>query len=834
MNGRGWTVDAWRQWMDTFADAVTHWKGGPNDSILRLSADSRKLPLPQHSVFFALRGPWHDGHDHLKEAHAAGVRRFVVSHAPNLEEAWCATSDVVVVPKVLSVMQSMAQHQRLQFKGPVLAVTGSNGKTVTKEWLAQILPSHLAIHRSPLSHNSQLGVPLSLWSLDGHHDLSLMEAGISEPGEMAHLADCIQPTEGVLTHLGDAHLGNFQDRAHLASEKCQLFASCSRVFMPEALRSQTQDHLQAKAITWSLNEPDSSAALKVNTAGDQGDFECFFQDQSTNLTLPFLDEASVHNALTACLVALHHGTALGELPDAVAQLQRVTGRLSSIPRPQGGTLLQDDCSHDLGSLDVALGALDASLGEQVRLAVLGDVAQSGLPPHERLERLAEMVGRSRCTQVWMWVPKWSGEWKEHFQQALNAIGSSKEVAFYDNANDLLEAASRLGRGHVLWKVSSHERQGAVVQAFAPTRHVTTLALNASALVDNLRRLKAHAGARGVVAVIKGLGYGTDPVKVGRLLEGQGVDWLAVAYAEEGVRLRESGILSRILVLNPDPGTFNTLHAHQLEPQIVSLAHLQLGQTWAKENNVKGWPVHLKLDTGMHRLGLTPDEDEAAADLLKDGALDLVTVMSHLAGADDPSLDAATKEQLSRFQSRTAKHYPGVPAHILNSAGTTRVNDLLGSERPSPLREWIRVGLSMYGLGTGALDLGLTPVLELRSVVSRLVNVPPGEGSGYGWTDAAGHARTLAVLAVGYADGYPRSLGNGRGQVHWKGRLLPTVGRVCMDMMTVDATGLDIQAGDEVLLWGEDLRLEECAERAHTIPYEMLTRLGPRVQRVMLR
>tara|TARA_B110000008_G_scaffold125492_1_gene128089 strand:- start:1162 stop:3624 length:2463 start_codon:yes stop_codon:yes gene_type:complete len=820
--------------MDTFADAVTHWKGSHDDWILRLSADSRKLPLPKHSIFFALHGPWHDGHNHLKEAHAAGVRRFVVSNAPTPEEDWCATSDVVVVPDVLSVMQSMAQRQRMQFKGPVIAVTGSNGKTVTKEWLAQIIPSHLAIHRSPLSHNSQLGVPLSLWSLDGHHELSLMEAGISKPGEMAHLAACIQPTEGVLTHLGDAHLGNFQDRAHLASEKCQLFASCSRVFMPEALRSQTQDHLQAKTITWSLNEPDSSAALKVSTVGDQGGFECFFQGQSTSLTLPFLDEASIHNALTACLVALHHGTALGELPDAVAKLHRVTGRLSSIPRPQGGTLLQDDCSHDLGSLDVALGALDATPGDQIRLAVLSDVAQSGLPPNERLERLAEMVGRSRCTHVWMWVPKWSSAWKEHFQRALSAIEPNKEVAYYDEANDLLHAASRLGRGHVLWKVDSHERQGSLVHAFAPTRHVTTLTLNASALVDNLRRLKAHAGARGVVAVVKGLGYGTDPVKVGRLLEGQGVDWLAVAYADEGVRLREAGIRSRVLVLNPDPGTFDTLHAHQLEPQMVSLAHLRLGKVWAKENNVNGWPVHLKLDTGMRRLGLTPDEDEAAVDLLKDSALNLVTVMSHLAGADDPSLDATTKNQLDSFLSRTESHYHGVPAHILNSAGTTRVNDLLDSDPPSLLRDWIRVGLSMYGLGTGALDLGLTPVLELRTVVSRLVSVPPGEGSGYGWTDAAGHARTLAVLAVGYADGYPRNLGNGRGQVHWKGRLLPTVGRVCMDMMTVDATGLDIQAGDEVLLWGEDLRLEACAEQAHTIPYEMLTRLGPRVQRVMLR
>lgn len=834
MNGRGWPVDAWRQWMDTFADAVTHWKGNHDDWILRLSADTRKLTLPKHSIFFALHGPWHDGHNHLKEAHEAGVRRFVVSNAPTPEEDWCATSDVVVVPDVLSVMQSMAQRQRMQFTGPVIAVTGSNGKTVTKEWLAQIIPSHLAIHRSPLSHNSQLGVPLSLWSLDGHHDLSLMEAGISKPGEMAHLAACIQPTEGVLTHLGDAHLGNFEDRAHLASEKCILFASCSRVFMPHALRSQTRDHLQTKTITWSLNEPDSSAALKVDAVGDQGDFECVFEGQTTTLTLPFLDEASIHNALTACLVALHHGTAIEELPRAIAKLHRVTGRLSSIPRPQGGTLLQDDCSHDLGSLDVALGALDATPGDQIRLAVLSDVAQSGLPPHERLERLAEMVGQSRCTHVWMWVPKWSSAWKEHFQRALNAIGPSKEVAFYDAANDLLHAASRLGRGHVLWKVDSHERQGSLVHAFAPTRHVTTLTLNASALVDNLRRLKAHVGARGVVAVVKGLGYGTDPVKVGRLLEGQGVDWLAVAYADEGVRLREAGIRSRVLVLNPDPGTFDTLHAHQLEPQMVSLAHLRLGKVWAKENNVKGWPVHLKLDTGMRRLGLTPDEDEAAVDLLKDSALNLITVMSHLAGADDPSLDAATKNQLDNFLSRTESHYHGVPAHILNSAGTTRVNDLLDSDPPSLLRDWIRVGLSMYGLGTGALDLGLTPVLELRSVVSRLVSVPPGEGSGYGWTDASDHARSLAVLAVGYADGYPRNLGNGRGQVFWKGRLLPTVGRVCMDMMTVDATGLDIQAGDEVLLWGEDLRLESCAEQAHTIPYEMLTRLGPRVQRVMLR
>jgi alanine racemase len=437
----------------------------------------------------------------------------------------------------------------------------------------------------------------------------------------------------------------------------------------------------------------------------------------------------------------------------------------------------------------------------------------------------------------MWVPHWSGEALEAFPDHVAGPDAQRiEVTCFQSLDDLVDAARTLDEANVLVKVASHERLGAAVQALAPARHVTTLTLNVSALVDNVRVLRSHVGAKGVIAVIKGLGYGTDPVVLGRLLEAQGVDWLAVAYADEGVVLREAGITSRILVLNPDPGTFDTLLEHRLEPQLVSLEHLELAHGWAISHGIAGWPVHLKLDTGMHRLGLAPHEDRRAEELLGSQELSLATVMTHLAGADDPALDERTRGQLAQFHERTQAHFPDVPAHVLNSAGAARVHEIVGdnTEAWAPLLSHIRVGLAMYGLGPGALELGLQPVLSLETSVAKLVHVPARHGSGYGWTDAATHDRVLAVLSVGYADGYPRNLGNGQGKVLWKGRLLPTVGRVCMDMTTVDATGLDVQPGDRVTLWGEAPRLDDLALHAKTIPYELLTRLGPRVQRVIVR
>ena len=842
MTGRGWSVEAWRSWCQSHA--ATHGGDvaflGPNEGLVRhLGTDTRALSRPSETIFFALVGPWHDGHDFLQDAHDAGVRHWVVGRAPREGESWAKDSDVLVVADVLLALQAHARAQRDTFTGPVLAITGSNGKTTVKEWIASLLPDHLAVHRSPLSHNSQLGVPLSVWSLENHHDLSMVEAGISHPGEMSRLRDCIHPTEGVLTHLGEAHLGNFDNEVHLAREKCTLFASCQRVFMPESLRDACAGLTQAQPVTWAFatEEGAGRASLVVDVSQGPGHALWTWRGTTSQVALSVSSEASVRNACTAVLVALHHGATMDKLAARLASLEELSGRLSTVKRPPGGVLIQDDCNHDLGSLEVALTALDSAASAATKVAIVGDVTQSGLDVHDRVQRIARLASDKALDALWMWVPHWNEENQSALAQAMETLSPSMDVHCETSLDGLVERAQNLKPADVLVKVASNAHLQPVLQALAPAQHVTSLTLNARALVDNVRLLKTHVGATGVIAVIKGLGYGTDPVVLGRLLEAQGVDWLAVAYADEGVALRKAGIKARILVLNPDPSTFNTMHAHALEPQLVSVNHVRAARNWAESNDVAGWPVHLKLDTGMHRLGLAEKEDAEAEQLLNASALELASVMSHLAGADDPSLDEATRSQIDAFHRRTSKRFSDVPRHILNSAGTSCVASIINDVNKSdwaPVLTHIRVGLAMFGLGGDAESIGLVPVLRLETSVSKLVKVPAGKGSGYGLTDAADHDRTLAVLAAGYADGYPRALGNGVGQVGWKGRLLPTVGRVCMDMMTVDVTGLDVAAGDRMTLWGEHPRLDRVSDQASTIPYELLARLGPRVQRVVQR
>ena len=844
MTGRGWTVATWRDWSQEHASAQrgTCSHSGPSDGmVLHPSTDTRTLIHPSASVFFAIRGPWHNGHDFLNAAHAKGVRRFVVSEPPKPGDPWQEGCDVLVVPDVLLALQRMARAKRTAFQGPVIAVTGSNGKTTVKEWLARLLPQHRAIHRSPLSHNSQLGVPLSMWSIEAHHDVSVIEAGISEPGEMQRLQACILPTVGVLTHLGQAHLGNFDGPAHLAEEKCALFKGCQQVFMPEALRDACAMHLDAAIVTWANdNDPQAHRAdLQVHVDTSAQALSLHWRGASAITTVPFTDIASIQNACTAALVALHLDVKLADVAANMANLTTLSGRLSSTQRARGGVLIQDDCNHDFGSLRVALSALDAAPDAGRSLALVGDVPQSGLDASQRAQQLAELAKHHRLSDLWVWAPSWGAEAEMALLEAEQDKPSGAPIAIrvFRDMDELVTASNALGSANVLVKVASTDRLQPAMQALAPARHVTTLTLNTSALVNNLRALKAHAGAEGVIAVIKGLGYGTDPVLLGRLLEAQNVDWLAVAYADEGVVLREAGIRARILVLNPDPSTFGTMHAHDLEPQLVSTMHVQLAKEWAEANEVEGWAVHLKLDTGMHRLGLAPHEDEFVETLLQSPALELVSVMTHLAGADDPELDDATRKQLGAFLRRTTERFHNVPRHILNSAGAARIHEWLSAsdrEAHAPVLTHIRVGLAMYGVGPGAEHVGLENVLSLDTSVSKLVHIPAGEGSGYGFTDAVDHDRTLAVLSVGYADGYPRALGNGRGQVRWNGHLLPTVGRVCMDMVTVDATGLDVHPGDRVTLWGDRPRIDDVAAQASTIPYELLTRIGPRVQRIVQR
>ena len=828
MIGPGWTPKAWRLLAADHPGSSCHFHGTGVGPILELTADSRRIQAPESAVFFALHGPWHDGHHHLEAAHKQGVRRFVVNHLPQNHVAWSGASDVVEVPDVLEFMQAMALEQRVKFNGPVVALTGSNGKTTVKEWIAHLLPASVALHRSPFSHNSQLGVPTSLWSLGTHHDLSLIEAGISMPQEMAKLQRCIAPTEGVFTHLGEAHLGNFDNTRHLAREKCELFRGCRRVYMPASQLHELQDLLECPAVTWGLNGQASNADLQAISSENLGEFQLTWKGNSIQVQLGMHDDVSVHNAMTASLVALHHGATLEDLATQWPLLKPVSGRLSSVKRTQGGVLLQDDTSHDFGALGVALQRLAGLEDDLPRLAILGDIPQSGLHDEIRVDKLAAFLSRAGCQQAWVWCPHWNPQTQSRFAEGAGLV----HVKFFNRADALCAAAESLGPAHVLMKLGAGDALAGLKQALAPAEHITTLTINVPAIVDNVRLLKKAAKASRVIAVIKGLGYGTDPVLLGRILEAQGVDSLAVAYAEEGVRLREAGIQTRVLVLNPDPNTFGTMNRHGLEPELVSWPHLQQAHAWAEQADVHAWPIHLKLDTGMRRLGILPEEDAQASALLADGRLKVASVMSHLAAADDCEQDPRTVVQLEAFAKRVSTHFPDSQCHILNTSGAARAHEWIGG-RPELafLRDTVRIGLGMYGLAPQAAKLGLTPALALTSVVSKLVDLPAGQGSGYGWTDAADHDRTLAVVSAGYADGYPRSLGEGQANVGWSGHLMPTVGRICMDMMTVDVTGLEVKPGDPITLWGESPTLEACAKQAHTIPYELLTRIGPRVQRV---
>jgi len=450
MIGPGWTPEAWRLLAADHPGSSCHLHGPDDGSILELTADTRRIQAPDSAAFFALRGPWHDGHDHLEAAHAQGVRRFVVTCFPPDHTTWSSDSDVVVVTDVLAFMQSMALVQRAKFNGPVVALTGSNGKTTVKEWVAQLLPASVALHRSPFSHNSQLGVPTSLWSLGTHHDLSLVEAGISLPEEMANLQRCIAPTEGVLTHLGEAHLGNFEDARHLAREKCRLFRGCRHVFMPASLLPAAQDFLNCPAVTWSLNGQAPEADLQATATQHPGGFQLSWKGESAQVQLGMHDDVSVHNALTASLVALHHGATLSDLASHWPTLKPVSGRLSSVKRPQGGVLLQDDTSHDFGALGVALQRLAGLEDDLPRVAIVGDVPQSGLEDGARAERLGAYIHRAGCEQAWVWCPRWTDPTQSRLAEAAHQV----QVTFFNHTEALCQAAESLSSAHVLIKLAS--------------------------------------------------------------------------------------------------------------------------------------------------------------------------------------------------------------------------------------------------------------------------------------------------------------------------------------------------------------------------------------------
>lgn len=822
-------VEAWRQWISGKQMLSTN-ASAESKEPLQVAFDSRLLasPLSTPTLFIAIDGLWHDGHDFIEDAHSAGVRFFLVKEGATLPEL--PDSDILAVADVIQAWQSMAFQWRSRWGKPVIAIAGSNGKTTVKEWLASLLAPVVHVHSSPRSYNSQIGVPVSLWDLNDDHAVALIEAGISVPGEMERHAQTIGPDFGVLTHVGTSHLESFENAAHLLEEKLTLFRSCQWVAMPESLSEAIRRLTErgCDVITWGSSE---QSHLNINSLPtDSGRvIRATWKGVAYDWTLPFSSEIGFRNAMTAALVALQWGVDGNQIGASLAHLQDLDMRMQRLRSRSSAWVLSDAYTNDWDALTLAINDLDRLPGPFPKSAIIGPIP--GMDQSDPL-RLVQLIESSSIQHLWLIGPTWESKLGGAFPDKLDvAYFSSTEMALAH----LQAHPNEFFKQHVLIKGPRVERFERFHPLLLQRGHMTQLNLDLEAVAYNLRTFKAHirqhAGAdTSILAVIKASGYGTSGPAMARLLQFHGVDLMAVACTEEGVELRQHGLSMRILVLNPEPDTFSTLLQYRLEPGLHNFDQLELfSRAVESAGQTVPWPVHIKIDTGMHRLGF----DQASWPVLRstldhNQTLQVKSVFSHLASADDAKQDARTLEQFSSFnhaiQALEDEHKP-FKTHILNTAGLIRF--------PSFAGDYVRIGIGLFGVRVADVPSTweLRPAIQFTTVISTIHSIAPGEGVGYGMTDTSDTLRLVATLPVGYADGFPRHLSHGKGHVAIHGKLAPVVGKVCMDMVMVDVTEIPhTQPGDPVELFGSTISVESFAEAAGTIPYEILTRITARVHR----
>ena len=849
--------------------------------VRHLLLDSRRTGLPAGAAFFALRGPSHDGHRYLPALYAQGVRLFIIAENAELPGGLSAFPEAgfVAVASPLAALQALAAAHRSVFQGPVFGITGSNGKTIVKEWLAQLLSPDEDICRSPRSYNSQVGVPLSVWELNPErHTLGIFEAGISEVGEMARLAAVIQPTEGIFTTLGTAHDAGFASAAQKLREKLQLFGGprfrrlfyCADQPLVRAAVADTglpgfgwsrQLGLPADLRFLPAPGPTGSTSLRAEypTAGLIASF-----------TLPFADEPSVENALHCLAVLLHRQVPPAEIQRRLARLHPVAMRLEMKLGRHNSYLLDDTYNNDLAGLALALNALARQSRPGRRTLILSDVLESGLGTPELYARVLALLPAAGVTRLVGIGEEISSQLSTKNEEVSIepevAAGAENSQFLMPHSSFLLQAfpsteaflaqLTPTDFAHETILIKGARRFGfeRIVAALQAQQHGTVLEVNLDALSHNLQhyRRQLRPGTK-LMVMVKAFAYGAGSYEVASLLEFQRADYLAVAYADEGIALREAGISLPIMVMNAAPDAFETLRRYRLEPEIYSLEMLEAYLATFPISSPDALPapyfllptshsplpippkIHLKLDTGMRRLGFDEADLPALLVRLRQHAahLTVASVMTHLAAADEPAHDDFTRQQLAAFRRMAAaiEAVLGHPVlkHALNSAGILRF--------PEGHFDMVRLGIGLYGVDASntADPAALRPVSQLRTTISQIKTLPAGATVGYGRRGAAtAHERRIATLAIGYADGYDRRFSSGAGVVLIRGQRAPVVGSVAMDMCMVDVTEIpQAQAGDVAVLFGEGLPLPELAARIGTIPYELLTNVSERVKRIFV-
>ena len=820
------------------------------DSRLVVAGESGNAAT--NRVFFAIRGEHHDGHAFIGELYRKGVCRFVVERAaltPDRRAEFAAYADAqfLEVESSLQTLQHAAAKHRQQFRIPVIGITGSNGKTIVKEWLAQLLsggppPDDFVIAKSPKSYNSQLGVPLSVHELNKSHTLGIFEAGISKPHEMQDLETIIQPTIGIFTTIGTAHDEGFRTRKQKIAEKLRLFVHAQTlIYCADHIDIADEVNILLKAVhpaielvTWSL----TGQPATYQAAIAQQRLELRGEASEISLNLPFTDPASVENLLH-CLVTMLtlRPWQTDELQLRLNRLRPVSMRLEQKEGINNCVLIDDSYNNDVVGLQLALRFLNQQHARNRKVVILSDVLQSGQDESELYEQVATLMRANEIGQFVGIGPVLS----QHTRFF------SDDSRFYATTDDFLTQfpVGELRDSTVLIKGARQFSFERIVHRLERKVHGTVLDINLDALTHNLNYYREKAGPETrIMVMVKAFAYGSGSTEVAQLLQFHRVDYLAVAYADEGVSLRQNGVTLPVMVMNPAPETFAALREYDLQPEVYSTRLLrEWADFWTKNqpsvqdeepgiDKLSLSNIHLKIDTGMHRLGFLETEIFDVANFLNQHPfLRVATVFSHLVGADEAQFNAFSQQQYAIFQRSTAAleialGYRPV-RHLLNSAGIVRF--------PEYRLDMVRVGIGLYGVeATGTQQAALQTVGTLRTVISQIKTVPLGESVGYSRRGQLDHEARIATLAIGYADGYDRRLGNGVGEVWVNGTRCPTVGNICMDMTMIDVTQAQAAEGDDVVLFGADMPITDLTQRIGTIPYELLTGVSERVKRVFFK
>lgn len=796
------------------------------DAVIRhLAIDSRKIFSAGDTAFFAIEGERHDGHDYIPGLWEKGVKNFVVSRLPAKLDEY-SRANFVKVYSALGALQQFAAYHRNQYDYPVIGITGSNGKTIVKEWIHHILEDQYKIVRSPKSYNSQVGVPLSVWSMSEEYTLGVFEAGISQPNEMYRLENIIRPDIGIFTNIGEAHQENFRDLKQKIDEKLQLFEETEVLIYCKDhehihKRIKVNDQLKDKQlVSWSV-EGDSDLNIEnINKDNTHTTIEGVYHGREVKIVIPYIDRGSVENAIHVWLLMLHLGIEDERIRQRMAELPVVAMRLELKKGINNCTLINDTYNSDLGSLDIALNTLNQQNQHRKKTLILSDILQSGREERELYNEVSDRIQRNKLDRL-----IGIGEALSENRDCFDLPGS-----FYSSTEQFMTALSEQNFRNeaILLKGSRKFHFEKISHALEEKMHQTLLEIDLDALVDNLNyfRSKLKDGTR-IMAMVKAFSYGSGTYEIANVLQYQRVDYLGVAFADEGVTLREAGITMPIVVMNPEEESFGLMIDYDLEPEIYNFHVLGKFSEMVQNYGGKEYPVHIKLDTGMNRLGFKPPEVDPLIDhLTKQNYLKVHSVFSHLAASEDSKQDEFTREQVNLFDSLSdqitmALGYP-VIRHILNSAGIERFSD--------SQYDMVRLGIGLYGIGAVEPDQ-LRNISTFKSTVTQIKDVDKGSTIGYGRKGKAAYNMKIAVVPVGYADGFCRALGNGVGRLFINGYYVPTIGDICMDMCMVDITNCDIKEGDEVIVFGDEIPVTELAGKMGTIPYEIFTGVSERVKRV---